>query len=275
MRADLHVHSTYSDGLYSPDEVCKRAKAKGVQLLSITDHDTLEGLEVKMQAAKKYALAFVSGWEISAYEGMEKIHMLGYGCEKNEAYEKFLEARKAASMARALDSVQKLNKLGIPIRIEDIEAEHKDKNSPIHTMHVSRALAKYVGGDSRMAYDTYLNVGRPANSNIGRPSPREAIDCIHALGGVAVIAHPGRITLPAVEIFKLIKSLADYGMDGIEGYYTTHTDRETAAFCALAKELGLLITGGSDTHYEEETHTFGKPEFYVDEAFLQAVSIMK
>ncbi len=275
MRADLHLHSTYSDGLYSPDEVCKRAKDNGVCLLSITDHDTLEGLENKREAAKKYGLTFVSGWEISAYEGMEKIHVLGYGCEKTEAYFSFLEARKKASLARALDSIQKLNALGIPVRLEDVEAEHRDKNSPIHTMHISRALARYVGGDGRLAYEQYLNVGKPANSNIGRPSPKEAIDCIHALGGVAVIAHPGRIPWPKEEIFSLIRLLAAYGLDGIEAYYTTHTDKETAEFCALANELGLLVTGGSDTHYEEASHQIGVPAFYPDEGFLRAVGVEK
>lgn len=275
MRADLHLHSTYSDGLYSPDEVCKRAKEGGVGLLSITDHDTLEGLENKREAAKKYGLTFVSGWEISAYEGLEKIHVLGYGCEKTEAYFSFLEARKKASLARALDSIQKLNALGIPVRLEDVEAEHKDKSSPIHTMHISRALARFVGGDSRVAYEQYLNVGKPANSNIGRPSPKEAIDCIHALGGIAVIAHPGRIPWSKEEIFNLIRSLAAYGLDGIEAHYTTHTDKETAEFCALAGELGLLVTGGSDTHYEEESHQIGVPAFYPDERFLRAVGLQK
>ena len=269
MRADLHVHSTYSDGLYSPDEVCKRAKEKGVELLSITDHDTLEGLEVKRAAAEKYGLHFLSGWEISAYLGTEKIHILGYGCEKNEAYNQFLEARKAASLARAQESVKKLNALGIPVRMEDVEAEHKDKSSPIHTMHVSRALARYVGGDSRAAYDEYLNVGKPGNSNIGRPTPQQAIDCIHALGGIAVIAHPGRIPLPKAELFALIRGLAEYGMDGIEAYYTTHTENETQGFCRLADELQLWITGGSDTHYEEETHQIGTPEFYISPQLLQ------
>lgn len=273
MRADLHLHSTFSDGLYSPNEVCLRAKDNGVQLISITDHDTLEGLEEKQTAAKRCGLSYLSGWEISAYEGLEKIHILGYGCQKSQEYAHFLEKRKSASLARAEDSIKKLNGLGIPVTMADVESHHKDKNSPIHTMHITRSIVKYTGEDSRLAYDKYLNVGRPANSNIGRPSPREAVDIIHALGGIAVIAHPGRITLTMDEIIRFIRDLADYGLDGIEGYYTTHTKQQTDVFCGLAKELGLYVTGGSDTHYEGDIHQIGMPIFQADDALLRRLSI--
>ena len=86
MLADLHLHSIYSDGLYSPDEICRKAKSRGLSLVSITDHDTMAGGEVKEAAAKRHGLLYVSGWEISAYEGDQKIHILGYGCKQNEAF---------------------------------------------------------------------------------------------------------------------------------------------------------------------------------------------
>ena len=96
-RADLHTHSLFSDGVYTPDELCRRAKFAGVEVLSITDHDTMNGLDEKRAAAKKYGLSYVDGWEISAYEGQGKIHVLGYGCECGEAYQKFTDGAKAKS----------------------------------------------------------------------------------------------------------------------------------------------------------------------------------
>ena len=101
MQADLHVHSVYSDGIYSPDEACRLAKKRGVSLVSITDHDTLAGLENKREAAKRHGLFYLSGWEVSAYAGTQKVHVLGYGCKVEGAYEEFTEERKIASFARA------------------------------------------------------------------------------------------------------------------------------------------------------------------------------
>ena len=273
MRADLHLHSTYSDGFYSPDEICRLAKKRGVELLSVTDHDTMSGHSVKIEAAKKYGLKYLSGWEISAYENLEKVHVLGYGCKQSEKYEAFLSARKAASLARAEESARKFRAIGIPLSMEDIDRERRDLSAPIHTMHVSRAAARYLGIAPGEVYERYLSVGKPANSNLGRPTPFEAIDCIHSLGGVAVLAHPGRLTLSETDREGLIKRLAAYGLDGIEVYYTTHTERETAEFLDAARRFQLMVTGGSDTHVEDETHTIGKPCFIPDERLLNAVEI--
>lgn len=269
MRADLHLHSVYSDGKNAPDVICKLAKSRGLSLLSITDHDTLMGLEAKRAAAKKYGLHYLSGWEISAYEGEEKIHILGYGCQINEAYERFTEKRKEASFARVEESVQKCNAVGIPVTVEEVLSMRLQKDAPAHTMHIARALQKYVGGTDGEVYEKYLSRGKVANSNIGRPTPKEAIEVIHALGGMAVLAHPGRIH--SLDKKQLIISLKALGLDGIEAVYTTHTDRETAYFQTLAKEYGLLVTGGSDTHVEDGTREVGSPTFYLTDEKLLAL----
>ncbi len=265
MRADLHLHSTYSDGVYTPDEICKRAKERGLSLLSITDHDTLLGLEEKRAAAKRHGLHYISGWEISAYEGENKIHVLGYGCRLGAAYEQFTKRCKKASFARAEESVKKCNAIGIPLTMDEVLKEILQEGAPVHTMHVARALSKRVGGTEGAAYVNYLAYGKAANSNLGRPTPVEAIEIIHALGGRAVIAHPGRIYLSDGEKETLVRRLAKEGLDGIEGHYTTHTKRETQTFCALADALGLFVTGGSDTHIEDGTHAIGSPVFFAQE----------
>ncbi len=272
MRADLHIHSTYSDGLCSPDELCRLAKFRGVELLSITDHDTMNGEEVKRTAAKKYGINYLSGWEISAYQEGEQVHILGYGCAQNAAYLAFMTKRMEMARLRAEERVEKLQALGVPVTIEQVLLFRKDPAAPIHTMHVARAAAAMLGLHDSEVYREYLARGKAAYSDIGRPTPKQAIDCIHASGGIAVMAHPGRIWISAEEKEGLIKSLADYGLDGIEAFYTTHTERDTAWFKNLAEKYHLLITGGSDTHIEDNTHTIGKPAFYADERLLKRVN---
>lgn len=273
MFADLHIHSTYSDGLYSPDEICRKAASRGVSLLSITDHDTLAGLDVKREAAKRHGLAYISGWEISAYAGEHKIHILGYGCETDGAYQEFTKKRKAAAFDRAKDSVEKFRALGVPLSYEAVLAMRASPDLPVHTMHIARAAAQILGLHEGDVYQKYLAIGKPANSNIGRPTPEEAIDCIHAAGGFASIAHPGRLDMDEGERERTIRTLAAYGADGIEATYTTHTEKETAYFLALARELSILPTGGSDTHYEEGYHAIGSPKFAPSRAFLDALKI--
>ena len=282
MFADLHTHSIYSDGLYSPDEICRRAKARGLSLLSITDHDTLAGEEVKQAAAKRHGLAYVTGWEISAYEGDQKIHILGYGCALNEAYRSFMEARKKGSRLRAEDCVQKLQKLGIPVTMDEVYMQLSSPDLPVHTMHVARAAAGHLCATDSEVYMQYLGYGKPANSLLGRPSPKEAIECIHACDGIAVIAHPGRISMNFEEREKMLRDLKGWGVDGIETFYTTHTEEETEYFLRLSKELGLLVTGGSDTHFEEDESGYhfpkpliGSPSFTPSKVLLERLKIIK
>lgn len=280
MFADLHIHSIYSDGLYSPDEVCRRAKAKGLSLLSITDHDNLQGEEVKRAAAKRYGLAYVTGWEISAYEEDQKIHILGYGCDLNEGYLSFIEERKKGAKRRAEDCVQKLQKLGVPVTMDEVYMQLSSPDLPIHTMHVARAAAVHLGATDSEVYLQYLGYGKPANSGLGRPTPKEAIDCIHACGGLAVIAHPGRITMGFEEKEKTIINLKRLGADGIEVIYTTHTKEETEYFLTLSKRLDLLVTGGSDMHSEEVgeelyQRKIGEPAFAPSKELLERLKIIK
>ena len=267
-RADFHTHSVFSDGMYTPDELCRRARFSGVEALSITDHDTMNGLEEKRTAAEKYGLTYIDGWEISAYDHGEKIHVLGYGCECGEAYQRFMRVRIEAAWARAEERIAKLNFIGVPVTKEDVLACQADKTSPLHTMHVARAATKYLDMTEGEVYVRYLGRGKAAESTIGRPSPIEAIDCIHASGGVAVLAHPGRIRLQEEEKEALILSLRERGLDGIECYYSTHTPLQTEEYLSIANRLGLLVSGGSDTHWEDGSRSFGSPVFYASEELI-------
>ncbi len=274
MLADLHTHSIYSDGWYSPDELCKRARQRGISLLSITDHDTLAGEEIKRIAAAKYGLRYVTGWEISAYDRENKMHVLGYGCALNEAYYDFMGRRKKTAFLRAAESVEKLCEQGLNVTMEEVLSQRSSPDLPVHTMHIARAIAKALQIEEGEAYLRYLAHGRVGHSLFGRPSPKEAIDCIHACGGIAVLAHPGRIILPFSEKENTVCGYVKEGLDGIESIYTTHTQEETEYFVRLARELGIWQTGGSDTHVEDETHRIGAPAFSPSAELLERLQIL-
>ena len=267
-RADLHTHSIYSDGKYDPDDLCRRAKLAGVEVISITDHDTMNGLEEKRAAAEKHGMGYVDGWEISAYQEDERFHVLGYGCNCGEAYQKFMQQRIDGALARAEERVQKLNAAGIPVTMERVYACQADKTAPIHTMHVAKAVSMLLHMKAGDVCERYLEKGCVGESMLGRPSPFDAIDCIHTSGGVAFLAHPGRIKMPEEDKEGLILSLKERGLDGIECYHTTHTPLQAEYYSGLAKKYGLRISGGSDTHKEGGTRAYGQPLFYVDEEFL-------
>lgn len=274
MRADLHIHSVYSDGLYTPKEICRRAKSAGLQALSITDHDSMNGEAEKRAAAKEFGLYYIPGWEISAYDGEEKLHITGYGCERGEKYSEFLELRKKLALERAEDSISKLKKLGISITVEKVKEMLADSSSPIHTMHICRAVERETGLPYEQVYREYLAPKRPACSLLGRPTTKQAIDCIHECGGVASIAHPGRIEMPFEKRERTIFELKEKGIDGIEIYYTTHTEKDVEYFRSLADRLGLFATGGSDTHVEDGEHIIGEPKFCLSQEFLRRVSLI-
>lgn len=281
MRADLHVHTIYSDGKYSPDEIASRAKEAGVELLSMTDHDSMEGLEEKRSAALRAGLRFVSGWEVSSYADVGKVHILGYNCKREGAYESFLKERKEGALIRASDVIQKANAyFGCALTLEDAEREHLKKEAPLHTMHVVRAYARVLNtGKNALKiglgdlYLQFFSKGKPAYSDLCRPSPEDAIGVIHAAGGIAVLAHPGRIDEGCGARRALMEKLCANGLDGIECTYTTHTAEETAYFKQFAAAHGLLETGGSDFHAENGRRFLGKPAFFADGRLLAALGI--
>lgn len=282
MKADLHIHTYYSDGKYSPDEIATRAKEAGVELLSMTDHDSLEGLSEKRAAAERAGLKFVSGWEVSSYDGvLGKVHVLGYNCNTEGAYQAFLQERKRGALLRAEDTVQKANAyFGLRLTVEDADRERVKKESPLHTMHVVRAYARVLntGKDAlKMGlgelYCNYFAKGKPAYSDLCRPTPYDALEVIRASGGVAVLAHPGRIEGDAAAVESLLNGLCAAGLGGIECVYITHTPEQTAYFRAYARKHGLLVTGGSDFHAENGRRFLGKPDFYADGRLLDALGI--
>ncbi len=271
MRADLHIHTYYSDGAYSPAQIAAMAREAGLSLISMTDHDSLAGLEEKTRAAADCGLSYVPGWEVSAYRGDLKVHILGYGCRICAPYEQFLRARREGALARAEDIIARANEyFGLDVTLADAERFHQKKDAPLHTMHIVAAFAERLGRDKGDLYAAAFEPGKPCHSLIGRPSPQDAIDVIHASGGIAVLAHPGRIKLSAERRFSLMDELVGRGLDGIECSHSDHTEEQTAQFAAYARLRGLLQTGGSDFHAEGRNRVIGQPPFSPSEELLAA-----
>lgn len=271
MRADLHIHTHFSDGKLSPADVARLALRAGAKLVSVTDHDTVAGAEEAEKQCAERGIAFVCGIEVSAYAGDIKIHTLGYGMDINNAdFKGFLGGLYAGALKRTEDIIFKLNRAGVALTFEEAAAERFSADTPIHSMHIAGAGAKKGYASSPFGFFTkYLAYGKPAFSNVCRPSPEETAEIITAAGGVCSLAHPARIDLSAEEKITLIKRMKVCGLCGIEAVYSGHTAKETAYYKEIAKRFGLFVTGGSDTHYAEGNRQIGTPYFQPAAALLQ------
>ena len=297
MRADLHMHSVCSDGKLTPAELAERIKAGGVCLFSLTDHDNMAGAAEAGEAAKRPGLHFVRGIEVSSYLGSAKVHMLGYGCKEGEAYVDFLRTRVAGARLRAEDSIRKANAcFSLDVTLAEVEAQRARADAPLHTMHVVRTFAARCNMDAGELYRAYFAPARPAFSDLCRPSPTDAVRLIHAMGGLAVLAHPAQILLLPEEVAAryasfgeaerqaakkryagarnaLMEKLVVEGVDGIECFHPTHTSEETEEFRAFAAAHGLFVTGGSDFHADGTARRIGEPAFDAKEIAERLLSL--
>lgn len=275
MRADLHVHTYYSDGLLSPEDVVTRAEGRGVDLIAVTDHDTAAGCAEVKSLCGKNGLKAVYGIEVSAYFGNIKIHTLCYNPDtENTGFKAFLKELYDGSFTRTEEILFKLKGCGVNLTLQEVLSQRKSEDIPIHAMHIARAAAeKGYGKAPYDFYDKYLMTGRPAFTALCRPSPERTVEIIGSAGGVSSLAHPARIVMNADEKRAFIKRLVSCGLDGIEAVYSTHTDRETAYYKELAGEFGLLVTGGSDTHFADGRNKIGLPYFEPDARLLHKLKI--
>ncbi len=271
MNADLHLHSTFSDGALTPTQLTARVKEAGLGLFALTDHDGMEGADEAVFAAKEQGILTTRGWEISSYLDC-KVHVLGYRCNRGKAYDSFLQKRIESSYLRAEDMIKKAGRiLACEVSMSEVERFHLNKQTPVHTMFVVRAFAEKLHRDTGTLYKQLFNYGMPAYSGIGRPTPHDAVDTVHACGGIAFVAHVGRIGKEGGSLEKLLDSLVERGLDGIECHYPTHTVNQTKAFLKYAADRELLVGGGSDFHYDGGGRTIGKPDFTPSDKLLSAL----
>lgn len=245
--ADLQLHSTASDGSDPPSEVVRRAHAMGFAAIALTDHDTLGGVTEAMEAAVALGTELIPACEISTIDANERqVDMLAYGVALDDTdFGHMLRSLRDGRFARAWGMVQKLNEFGYHVSFDRVVAIAGGTEN-IGRPHVAKAMVEAgIVPDVKSAFtpDLILDGGRCYVQRV-KISPAEAIMAIHAAGGVAVAAHPGRTGLGDDAVAQFV----DWGLDGIEVHYSQHSEEQTAHFAALAERHDLLVTGGSDDH---------------------------
>lgn len=242
---DFHLHSTASDGVHSPSWVMETAAANGVRVLSLTDHDTTNGLEEARAAADRLGLRLIPGIELSTDYDSVDVHLLGYGFDVgSRPLQEFLAWQREGRLGRVEKIVAILRENGMPIearRVFEIAGE-----ATVGRPHVARALveAGYVP-TVKDAFDLWLGNGQLADVPREKLPPEEAIRMVHDNGGVVFIAHPVFI---GEEYPAVIEQLAGWGADGIETYYKHYPPEVIQAHAEIAARLGLATSGGSDYH---------------------------
>jgi hypothetical protein len=239
---DLHSHSTASDGSRAPRDVVLEAKRVGLAALALTDHDTLSGVGEALTAGAELGVRVVTGVELSAVEEDTETHILGLHLSDTRALEARLVSLRDMRRTRAERIVVRLNELGV--RIEFSAVLEQAAGGAIGRPHVARAMiAEGWAIDFRDAFDRYLGNGRPAFVAKERLAVTDAIDLIHAAGGLAILAHPG-----SSGTRERIAAFVAQGMDGVEVRHPSHSSEDVARLLALVEHFSLVPSGGSDWH---------------------------
>lgn len=243
-RIDLHTHSRASDGEFAAAEVAERARAAGIGVWALCDHDTVAGLGEARAAADRAGIRLVPGIELSAFLDRKEIHILGHFIDPAHPsmteFEDFLAIQRRSRMTRI---VEKLAGLGIRIRAEDIEKWSGGKT--IGRPHVARALVEAgAAATIKEAFDRYLGEGRAAYVQRYRLEAEDAVRLVRGAGGTATVAHPGVSKLERHDLAGLRAA----GVDGLEVHHADHVPSLREKLLRIADELGLVPTAGSDYH---------------------------
>ncbi|MEW6624703.1 MAG: PHP domain-containing protein [Bacillota bacterium] len=269
MKADLHIHTTASDGYFTPEEIIKKAKDKGLKAISITDHDTVEGLERGFQEAEAlHNIIVIPGIEISTNFDDTELHVLGYYIDfNNSKFKKKLHELRQEREERNERIIAKLNKLGIKISMDDVRKVVKE--GTMGRPHIAQAICNLgVVGNPQKAFDKYLLKGSPAYVSRKKLRPCEAIDLIKEAQGLPVLAHPIFLR-DKLQILKALKM----GFVGVEVEYPAHSSEFKLWLQDKADRLNLIATGGSDYHGEYKGDEIG--ECTVDITIVQKLQWLK
>ena len=256
---DLQSHSIHSDGALAPADVVNRGAAAGVRLLALSDHDSTAGVAEAAAAAAQAGIGLVAATEItSMYDGRQDLHVLGYlidpaGATLVTALERSRNDRELRAEAMA----DALRELGYALDDDALAARAREGKS-IGRPHLAQAVVSVPANRARLEAEgltdptaflvAYLIEGKPAFRDRSAPSVEEAIELIHAAGGVAVWAHPFWDISEPEGVLAAIDRFRAAGLDGVEAFYVTHTEEQTRLLVARCAELGLLTTGSSDYH---------------------------
>lgn len=241
---DLHIHSTASDGVYSPSQIVKCAKSVGLTTIAITDHDTLSGIKEGVEAGRHYSVDVIPGVELSASFRHHTVDILGYNIKDCDTLDHALSVFRDHRKQRALKIIETFTKWNMPLTVEDVKQFSGD--GVITRPHIAKAIVKKGYADNvQQVFDKYLADGKPAAIPKHTLTPKQAIDLIRRHGGQAVLAHP--IFLQE----EWLRDVLEIGFDGIEIWHRAHQAHHVQKFLSYAKKYGLVVTGGSDFHSDE------------------------
>jgi predicted metal-dependent phosphoesterase TrpH len=242
-KADLHTHTTHSDGALSPYELITKAKNAGLSIISITDHDSVSALEEAVEFGRESGVEVIAGMELSTSFNDQEIHILGYFVDyRSKTLLDALAVFRGRRRKRAERIVDKLNRMNIPLRLESVLANATGDS--IGRPHIANALVSGGHAESyHQAFSKYIGDGKPAYEKKEEYSIEDTVSLIAEAGGLSFLAHPGRSMNEAL-LFQLIKA----GLDGIEVIHPSHSPDLVRYYRGIVDEYCLLESGGSDFH---------------------------
>ena len=253
-RIDLHTHSLCSDGAQTPADVVRSAREAGLSAIALSDHDWIAGVQEAMDAGSALGVEVIPAVELSAQSDTE-LHILGYFVDiHNQKLQDTMAYALRVRDERQEETCRKLNELGFSVTMDEVRAEAHG-NPVLCRAHFAQIMVRKGYAPSvQEAFSKYLSVGCYAYSNRQALTGPEAVSLIHEAGGIAVAAHLHLIKMPDDALREYLKSLIPYGLDGVEGYYSDYTPDMEQRYRAMAKELGLTISGGTDYHGANKPH---------------------
>ena len=275
MAVDLHLHSVFSDGTATPEEIVAAATDVGLTGIALTDHDTLEGIPRAAAAAARAAVGFIGGTELSVQWRGQSMHLLVYFLEPGTGpLQDSLETLRVARADRNLRIVSLLRGLGVDVSIEEVNAEAG--NGVVGRPHIAAVMMEkgYVESVAQ-AFDNYLAAGRPAYSPREKLTAEVAIGLARESEAVPVIAHPHTVGLRAAEYAAGFQQLVSIGLGGIESYYGEYSREMRTQLVRVCNELGIVATGGSDYHGRYKPHLqvgIGRGDLHVPDAVFDQLA---
>ena len=267
-KIDLHMHTTYSDGFYSPTELVRKAHNAGLSVIALTDHDSINGIKEATIYGKELGVEVIPGLEISTDIDDKEIHLLAYFIDiDNEELQKYLSFFRDERYQRAKRIVRKLRNLGLSITLDDVW--ERANNCAIGRPHIAYTLVDLgLIGDYFEAFEKYIGDNGPAYERKIHVSPLSALKLINDAGGLCFIAHPGYMKE------SLLLNLIKAGIDGIEVIHPSHNENQISFYRGIVNQYCLLECGGSDFHGGKKADEQNLGKYFISPNHLEAMRKM-
>lgn len=275
---DLHVHSNASDGTFTPTELISEAKRAGLSAFALTDHDTTAGIAEAVRAAEGSGIELIPGVELSTEYEKTEVHVLGlYIDPENAPLQKHMADFRKSRDNRNVIMLEKLRAEGFDITQEALEARFPD--AVITRAHIARYLLEkgYIP-DIKTAFSKYIGDGRRCYVDRPKVTPIDAVDYIVAAGGTPILAHPVIYPLSYFQLQRMLREMKSHGLSGMEAIYSENTADDEMVMKRIAREEGLLISGGSDFHGTNKPDIrlgVGRGKLYIPYSILEAIKAQR